>query len=587
MRIEDVLVRRGLIDGQQVELARQQAHGRRLDRLIVEMGLVEEEAVLAALADELGMRCVDLRECQIDRDLLAEFPTATVFRHSLLPLERREGAVVVATADPFNLEAVDELRGLSGQPLEVVLAREEDIVRLIKENLGVGGDTVDQLVAQRDGEAGDDWQDDRPDASELAELAHTASVVRLVNELLTEALRQHASDIHIEPQERGLIVRYRVDGVLWVQPVPAEIHQFYPAIVTRLKIMARLNIAEKRLPQDGRLKLRLSGREIDVRVSIIPMLYGEGVVLRLLDKTRMIFDLQHVGMPREIADPYRRLIAKPHGIILVTGPTGHGKTTTLYGTLNEIKSPKIKIVTIEDPVEYHSDGISQIQVHTKVGLTFAAGLRSVLRHDPDVILVGEIRDRETAEIAIQSALTGHLVFSTLHSNDAPSAFTRLIDMGIEPYLVASTVTAVMGQRLLRVLCLECRQAYAPVANELPPDFPGFAPSADIAQPPDSAGSASTSSGNATDARAGNQLWKPQGCRACRNTGFSGRTGIFELLPTDAPIQQLCVERASASSIRQQALRGGFTTLRQCGWQKVLQGDTSVEEVLRITEDDVV
>jgi general secretion pathway protein E/type IV pilus assembly protein PilB len=348
--------------------------------------------------------------------------------------------------------------------------------------------------------------------------------------------------------------------VLWVQPVPAEIHRFYAAIVTRLKIMARLNIAEKRRPQDGRMKLRLGGREIDVRVSIIPMLYGEGVVLRLLDKTRMVFDLKNIGMPAEISQGFHELIAKPHGIILVTGPTGHGKTTTLYSTLNEIKSPKIKIVTIEDPVEYHSESISQIQVHTKVGLTFAAGLRSVLRHDPDVILVGEIRDRETAEIAIQSALTGHLVFSTLHSNDACTAFTRLIDMGVEPYLVASTVTGVMAQRLLRVLCPKCKKLDAPQPGQLPPDFPTPPPA---------------------------ELFAPGGCHACRLTGFSGRTGVFELVPTDAEVQRLCLEQAGALQIRQHARSIGCTTLRQCGWQKVISGETCVAEVLRVTEDDVV
>jgi type II secretion system protein E len=560
MHIEDVLLRRGVIDGQQLELARGQSHGRRLDNVIADLGFASEDAILSALAEELGMRCVDLSEFQVDRALLAEFPSAAVFRHSLLPIERHNGSVVVATSDPFDLEAIDELRALSRHALDVVLGRHDDIVRLIKENLGVGGDTINQLVAQRAEEEDEPWQDEHGDASELAELAQTASVVRLVNELLTEALQQHASDIHVEPQEQGLIVRYRIDGVLWVQPVPAEIYQFFPAIVTRLKIMARLNIAEKRRPQDGRMKLRLSGREIDVRVSIIPMLYGEGVVLRLLDKTRLVFNLKNVGMPDDIAATFRKLIAKTHGIILVTGPTGHGKTTTLYSTLNEIKSPKVKIVTIEDPVEYHSEGISQIQVQSKVGLTFAAGLRSILRHDPDVILVGEIRDRETVEIAIQSALTGHLVFSTLHSNDAAGALTRLIDMGVEPYLVASTVTGVMAQRLLRVLCSDCKTSYKLGSTELPPDFPQPIPE---------------------------QLWQPVGCRKCRATGFAGRTGLFELLPTGTEIQKLVLERASAAQIRQHALSRGFTTLRQCGWQKVREGQTSVEEVLRITEEDAV
>jgi general secretion pathway protein E/type IV pilus assembly protein PilB len=310
------------------------------------------------------------------------------------------------------------------------------------------------------------------------------------------------------------------------------------------------------LPQDGRIKLRVSGREIDVRVSIIPMLYGEGVVLRLLDKERMNFSLQTMGMPAEVLATFAELIAMPHGIVLVTGPTGSGKTTTLYSALNEIKNPAIKIITIEDPVEYHSQGISQIQVHSKIGRTFAAGLRSILRHDPDVVLIGEIRDGETAQSAIQASLTGHLVFSTLHTNDAPGAFTRLIDMGVEPYLVASTVEGVLAQRLVRMLCPDCKASYAPNADSLPPDFPEPQP---------------------------DQLWQPVGCRECRQTGYAGRTGIFELLKTDSEIRRLCVDRASSGQILDYALRNGFVAMRQSGWQKVLDGVTSVDEILRITK----
>jgi general secretion pathway protein E/type IV pilus assembly protein PilB len=324
--------------------------------------------------------------------------------------------------------------------------------------------------------------------------------------------------------------------------------------------MSRLNIAEKRLPQDGRIKLRVSGREIDVRVSIIPMLYGEGVVLRLLDKERMKFDLQTIGMPAGVLSTFCELITIPHGIVLVTGPTGSGKTSTLYSALNHIKSPTTKIITVEDPVEYHTEGISQIQVHSRIGLTFAAGLRSILRHDPDVVLIGEIRDGETAESAIQAALTGHLVFSTLHTNDAPGAFTRLIDMGVEPYLVASTVEGVLAQRLVRKLCPHCKEAYRPNPDDLPPDFPAERPE---------------------------MLHRPRGCRECRETGYAGRTGVFELLTNDAVIRKLCIERASSGQIRDYAIRHGMTTLRQSGWQRVLDGLTSVDEVLRITKGDVV
>jgi general secretion pathway protein E/type IV pilus assembly protein PilB len=563
MEVGQLLLERGLINRQQLELARAQADGQRIDRVLVDMGIVSEEDALRVVAEDLGMRYVDLKDYDIDRELLTRFPTTAIFRHSLLPLKRTNGCVDVATSDPFDLEALDELSSLSGFRLRPVLARREDVVQLIKQNLGVGGDTINQLVA-RAAEEDVTLLDEIPEEMrELAEEAQAASVIRLVNELLVEALSQRASDVHIEPHETGLTVRFRVDGMLQVQPVPPEINHFYAAIVSRLKIMSRLNIAEKRLPQDGRMKLRVSGREIDVRVSVIPMLYGEGIVLRLLDKDRMVFNLKTVGMPPDIERTFQDLISLPHGIVLVTGPTGSGKTTTLYGALNEIKSPTTKIITVEDPVEYHSTGISQIQVHSKIGLTFAAGLRSILRHDPDVILIGEIRDGETAQSAIQASLTGHLVFSTLHTNDAPSAFTRLIDMGIEPYLVASTLEGVLAQRLVRVLCQKCKERFRPSPDKLPADFPLPENGAVV------------------------EICRPAGCRHCRGTGFSGRTAIFELLRTDNTVRRLCVERADASRIREYGKSAGMTTLRQCGWEKVLEGTTSIEEVLRITKGDIV
>ncbi len=560
MDIGEILVDRGLVTLDQIKQAARQSNGGRLDLALVELGWLAEEDSLRALGDELGMDYVDLKDAEVDPELLKKFPTSAIFRHSLLPLARHNGHVDVATSDPFALEALDELRSLSGLQLRPVLARHDDVVQLIKQCLGVGGDTVNELVSR----VSDDVEllEDIDEATgELAEEAQAASVIRLVNELLVEALEVRASDVHVEPHERGLTVRYRVDGLLQVQPMPAEINQFYAAIITRLKIMARLNIAEKRLPQDGRIKIRVSGREIDVRVSVIPMLHGEGVVLRLLDKERMVFNLQSIGMPPEIERPFRDLITMPHGIVLVTGPTGSGKTTTLYGAASmKSKSPSTKIITVEDPVEYHSTGISQIQVHSRIGLTFAAGLRSILRHDPDVVLIGEIRDGETAQSAIQASLTGHLVFSTLHTNDAPGAFTRLIDMGVEPYLVASTLEGVLAQRLVRILCTKCREPYAPKSGELPPDFPE--PGID-------------------------QLWRPKGCRECRGTGFSGRSGLYELLRADNTIRKLCVDRVDASRIREYAISQGMTTLRQCAWQRVISGETSVEEALRLTKGDIL
>ncbi|MEW4526764.1 MAG: GspE/PulE family protein [Maioricimonas sp. JB045] len=558
MDIAALLIRTGLVTEREVALARQEAPQRRLDQVLVDMGVISEEDVLRALASELGMEFVPLKNQEVDAELLGRFPATAIFRHEILPLERNNGTVTVATADPFDLESLDELSSVANCRLQPVLACRDEIVTLIKEHLGVGGDTIGQLVAQR-AESGVELLDDVPEElGELAESAQAPSVIRLVNELLVEALEQRASDVHLEPQEAGLVIRYRVDGLLRVQPVPPEINHFASAIVTRLKIMSRLNIAEKRLPQDGRINIRVQGREIDVRVSIIPMIHGEGVVLRLLDKERMKFDLSRVGMPADIGGTFRNLISLPHGIVLVTGPTGSGKTTTLYSALGEIRSPETKIITVEDPVEYHMGGINQIQVHSKIGLTFAAGLRSILRHDPDVVLIGEIRDGETATSAIQASLTGHLVFSTLHTNDAPGAFTRLVDMGVEPYLVASTVEGVLAQRLVRVLCSNCKQPYTPDEDELPVDMP----------------------------RPVDQLWQAKGCRNCRDSGFTGRSGVFELLVNDAEIRRLCVERASTAAIRDHALEQGMVTLRQSGYRKAAAGETTLEEVVRITRGDV-
>src|SRR5262245_9051859 len=435
MDVGQVLVRKGLVTESQLAEARRNpavGQGRALHLVLTEMGLVDENTALEALAEALGMMFVDLSNIEVDPALLHAVPVKVIYKQGVFPISRANGSIQVATSDPFDVYALDELQALTGLHVEPVLASSREIDRLVKQFFGVGGETVDQLVAERE----DLEILDQPEQieGELAAEAQEASVVRLVNEILLEAIEQRASDVHIESQETGLKIRYRVDGMLQRQPMPPEIDRFRNAIVSRLKIMARLNIAEKRLPQDGRIKLRLHGREIDVRVSVIPMLHGEGMVMRLLDKGGMQFDLLHLGMADDTYNGFRQLIQRPHGILLVTGPTGSGKTTTLYSALRDIRDETTKIITVEDPVEYHLDGVNQIQVHAPIGLTFAAGLRSILRHDPDVILVGEIRDRETAETAIQSSLTGHLVFSTLHTNDAASAFVRLIDMGIEPYL---------------------------------------------------------------------------------------------------------------------------------------------------------
>ncbi|MCA9191673.1 MAG: Flp pilus assembly complex ATPase component TadA [Planctomycetales bacterium] len=558
----EILSRRGLLDAENLEKLRSQSlQGGELLNAAIRQGMVDEEAALRALGEELGMDFVDLRNAEVDVDLVKDFPQKLIYRHSLFPLERFNGSMRLATADPLDVYALDEASAATGLTIIPVLAERNEIARLTKKHLGVGSETVEGLIAAR---AEDEdiqlLEDLETDGSELSEMAQEASVVRLVNEILVEAIDSRASDVHIESQSKGLVIRYRIDGILHIQPVPPEINRFQAAIISRLKIMARLNIAEKRLPQDGRIKLKVHGREIDIRLSVIPMIHGESLVMRILDKGAMKFDLQGLGMDPRTYHIFSQLIRLPHGIILVTGPTGSGKTTTLYSSLLEIRSPENKIITTEDPVEYQLDGINQIQVHAKIGLTFAASLRSILRHDPDIVLVGEIRDQETAENAIQASLTGHLVFSTLHTNDAAGAFTRIVDMGIEPFLVSSTVEGIMAQRLVRRLCPHCKLAYTPKTEDIPSDFPW-------------------------EDLAGQPLYQAVGCRVCRNVGYSGRMGIYELLVTNEEIKTLAHDRVSTWEIKQAALKAGMQTLRMDAWRKAIAGSTSVDEVIRVTKGD--
>jgi general secretion pathway protein E/type IV pilus assembly protein PilB len=563
----EILFKRGLLDERQLALARsRQVEGSRIDQTAVELGLVSEEAALRAVGEEVGLEYVDLAEADIDLSLLTTFPPRLIHRQSLFPIRRHNGSLVVATSDPFDLYPLDELSAATGLTVEPVLAGRREIAKLIKTHLGVGSETVDGLLARTSESSEVELLDEiETDGSELSEMAQEASVVRLVNEILLEAIELRASDVHIESQESGIKVRYRIDGILHLQPLPPEISRFQAAIISRLKIMARLNIAEKRLPQDGRIKLKVAGREVDVRVSVIPMIHGEGIVMRLLDKGRMDFKLRKIGMEEDQYKVFQDLIRLPHGIILVTGPTGSGKSTTLYSSLIEIKDEETKIITTEDPVEYQLEGINQIQVHAKIGLTFAASLRSILRHDPDIVLIGEIRDLETAENAIQASLTGHLVFSTLHTNDAAGAYTRLVDMGVEPFLVASTVEAVMAQRLIRTLCSQCKRPYHPKREDLPPDFPWDQYQESL--------------------EAGATMYEPVGCKACRQIGYTGRIGIFELMVTSEKIRQLAHERTSSWNIKQAALAEGMRTLRQDGWLKVFNGRSTVDEIVRATKGE--
>jgi type II secretion system protein E len=485
--------------------------------------------------------------------VLALFPARLLLRDELLPLRKTDDEIEVATSRLFATQALDGLRTLTGLRLRAVLAPTELIQRELKKRLGVGADTIDTLDEETALQVVDDSGDQDTNLNEAAE---DASIIRFVNQVLKDAIDLRASDIHLEPFEDEFRIRYRIDGVLQDIPVPAQVKRFQPAIGARIKILSHLNIAEKRLPQDGRIKVRIDAAEVDIRVSVIPMLHGEAVVLRLLRQDKSLLGARELGMAERELGCLERVLQLPHGIVLVTGPTGSGKTSTLYTALHEINDSERKIITIEDPIEYQLKGINQIQVSEKSGLTFARGLRSILRHDPDVILIGEIRDAETAQIAVQASLTGHLVFSTLHTNDAAGAVTRLADMGVEPYLVASSLEAVLAQRLVRVLCPHCKavddtamaQAYRK----------RLALTKDVT------------------------LYRAVGCRECRNTGYHGRRAIFEWMDINAEIRQLVLRNASTDLIRSAAVRAGMNTLAADGGRLVRAGITTVEEILSVT-----
>ena len=512
-----------------------------------------EEEVLRWLAGEYGLTFTPLDEITPKRELLSLFPARILLKEELLPLQRVNGTVEIATGHLFATQGLDGLRTLTGLNLRPVLATSEAIQRELKKWLGVGADTIGTL----DEEKRIQVLDETGEENDLdAAVEDEASIIRFVNQVLRDAIELRASDIHLEPFEDEFRIRYRIDGILQEVPVPAQINRFQPAIVSRVKILSHLNIAEKRLPQDGRIKIRLDEHEVDIRVSVIPMLHGEAVVMRLLRQDGTLRGLSELDMDNRELDCFRRVLQLPHGIILVTGPTGSGKTSTLYTALHEINDAVRKIVTIEDPVEYQLKGVNQIQVSEKSGLTFARGLRSILRHDPDVILIGEIRDPETAQIAVQASLTGHLVFSTLHTNDAPGALTRLVDMGVEPYLVASSLEAVLAQRLVRVLCRHCRQPDDSVSTQ------AFKAQVGIF--------------------ADTTVYRSVGCRECRQTGFHGRHAIFEWMNADENIHQLILQRTSTDQIREAARRAGMRTLAEDGWRLVRQGITTFEEVLTVT-----
>lgn len=545
----------GLIDLSTAERARSAWHeGTPLEEAVLQADGLTEDRLLPELAKVMGLSFVDLDENPPDKALLGELPARLLTTYQLVPLSRDNGRIRIATSRVFDRRGLDELRLATGCALEPVIATGDAIRRALATHLGVGAATVQSLLAADGIEVVSD--DDDIDLSEIAE---DASIIQLVNQVLIEAIERRATDVHFEPFEHKLKVRYRIDGTLVEASIPREVARFQPAIVSRIKILSHLDIAEKRLPQDGRIKLRVSGREIDVRVSIIPMLHGEAVVLRILDRGGALVGLDGLGMSPNHLAQFQEILSLPHGIVLVTGPTGSGKTTTLYAGLSQINTSDRKIVTIEDPIEYHLDGVNQIQVETKTGLTFARGLRSILRHDPDVVLIGEIRDRETADIAVQASLTGHLVFSTLHTNDAPGAIPRLIDMGVEPYLVASSLEMVVAQRLVRLICPRCKELMSESdARALIDRYNGNLPK---------------------------ELFIGRGCRSCNGTGYHGRRGVFEMMPMTEQLRALATGTASAREVRKCAVNEGMQSLREDGWRLVREGLTTVQEVLRVTKDE--
>jgi general secretion pathway protein E len=558
----EILIRDGSITREQLQrgLVRQKDLGKRLGEALVDLGYLTEDDLAKALARQFSVPYLSLASLSLTpvpiRDRLS---TKYLREHRVFPVEMKNGLLTVAMADLADPYTLDDLALSTGYAIKACVAKEREILEAIERHYGERQTTIEKLVKGYSEEEGSGPGEDREDVDHLRDLASEAPVIQLVNLLITRAVEARASDIHIEPFEDSLRIRYRVDGILIDYESPPK--RLQAAVISRVKIMAKMNIAERRLPQDGRIRLQLLGKDLDLRVSTIPTLYGESVVMRILDRGSLLLSLEELGMPEDVRLQFQRLIRKPHGMILVTGPTGSGKTTTLYTALSEINSADKKIITIEDPVEYQLAGVNQIQVKPKITLTFANGLRHIVRQDPDVIMIGEIRDAETADIAVHSALTGHLVFSTLHTNDAPGAITRLLDMGIENYLVSSVLVAVLAQRLVRVICVECREPYrldAAAIREM---------------------------GIRTDVEGSLQVFRGKGCAACNFSGYRGRTGIYEFLVVGEEIQRLILEKADANRIRQQALAVGMRTLWEDGWHKVERGVTTLDDLLRVTKEE--
>jgi type II secretion system protein E len=516
---------------------------------------VSEETFLQRLAEALHWPYLELTRLSISPETQKRISTKVAFQYAVLPVTFEKGTLVVAVSNPFDSGLLQSVEFDAQCPVQFGLAPKAEIEKALKKYYGVGAETLDEIAKDEPIEllVGED--------KEITEGDQEASVIKFVNQIIWEAYKDRATDIHFEPAEDELRIRYRIDGILHQTPMPPQLKRYQAALISRIKVMSGMNIAEKRLPQDGRINVRIKGEEIDIRVSTVPTVYGESVSLRLLTRGKIFLSLDKLGFSAVEEQAIREIIVKPHGIFLVTGPTGSGKSTSLYAFLSTINSVHKRIITIEEPVEYELKGINQIAVRADIGLTFAMGLRHILRQDPNVIMVGEIRDLETAEIAIRAALTGHLVFSTLHTNDAPSAFTRLIDMGIEPFLVASSVEAVMAQRLVRTICPHCK-----IEQKVQPDYLrriGF-PEEEIQTA---------------------KFWRGAGCEQCRELGYQGRMGIYELLILNEAVRPLILNRAPSSTIAQRAMENGMRTLRTDGWNKVKAGQTTIEEVLRVTQTE--
>ena len=544
----------------------QKIRPKRLDELLLDLGYVDEDHLLEALGRQFDIPVERNVLGQVEPGLTTKTPINFIREYRMVPFRRNGAAFYVAINDPMNLSPLDDLRLLLGGPVIPVLCRRADIESIIDSYFDQQSENAADMIgtiamSEEDEETPYQNLDALESQRDLLDLANEAPIIKLINLLISGAVKERASDIHVEPFEREVRVRYRIDGVLYEKLTIPKSQQ--AAVTSRMKIMANMNIAEHRLPQDGRIKIRLSGKEIDIRVSVIPVAFGERVVMRILEKGKFLFSLEELGMSKVDYQLVDKLITRSHGIILVTGPTGSGKSTTLYAALQRVNSPDKNIITVEDPIEYQMQGIGQIQVRPKIGLTFAAGLRHIVRQDPDIILVGEIRDNETAEMAIQASLTGHLVFATLHTNDSAGAITRLVNMGIESFLVTSSTIAIMAQRLIRRICQHCREPYAPDPASL----------RDL--------------GVSQEEIPGKVVYRGRGCEHCQGRGYYGRTGIFELLVMTPRIQELTLKGVDSNLIKREAMKHGMRTLREDGATRVFQGVSTIEEVLRVTRDDVV